>query len=101
MAADDAGPTTFVLSGPANLYEAEEIREALQAVVAEANDLRIDLETAGPWDVAGLQLLIAALASGAKTGHTVRLINVPRVCVEIAERSGLSDWLIGAADSFL
>jgi hypothetical protein len=30
----------------------------------------------------------------------VRLVQVPGVCREAAERSGLADWLAGVADSF-
>lgn len=92
---------TVVLSGPATLYESSELRETLLAAVIEDKPLCIDLETSGPWDIAGLQLLVSAVASGRKAGHPVRLLNVPRVCAEIAERSGLSDWLNAAADSFL
>ncbi len=89
------------LSGPATLYELGELRELLLAALIEGKDLHIDLETSGPWDLAGLQLLISAVASGRKMGQSVHLVNVPRVCVEIADRSGLSNWLVSVTDSFL
>ncbi|MDR3632482.1 MAG: STAS domain-containing protein [Isosphaeraceae bacterium] len=98
---DEAAINTVVLSGPATLYESAELRETLLAAVFEDKPLRIDLETSGPWDIAGLQLLVSALTSARLTGQTVRLVNVPRVCAEIATRSGLSEWLKGAAESFL
>jgi len=101
MSLGDLGFHTVSLSGPATLYELAEIRESLLAAIAVGKDLRIDLETTGPWDLAGLQLMIAATASGRRAGQAVRLLNVPRVCVEIADRSGLSNWLSGVTDTFL
>jgi len=89
------------LSGPATLYELAEIRETLLSAMTEGRDLLIDLEPSGPWDLAGLQLLISAVALGHKMGLSVHLVNVPRVCVDIAERSGLADWLASVTDSFL
>ncbi|WP_406697587.1 STAS domain-containing protein [Singulisphaera sp. Ch08] len=101
MSLGDLGFHTVSLSGPATLYELAEIRESLLAAIAVGKDLRIDLETTGPWDLAGLQLMISATASGRRAGQAVRLVNVPRVCAEIAERSGLSNWLSSVTDTFL
>ena len=101
MASDETGVSTIVLTGPATIYEAAEVRETLQTAISDGKELRIDLETSGPWDLAGLQLLIAAVVSGQRSGHPVRFVNVPRVCAEIAERSGLADWLREVSDSFL
>ncbi len=83
------------------MYESSEVREILLAAVAAGKALTVDLETSGPWDLAGLQLLISTVASGRKLGGSVRMVNVPRVCAEIANRSGLSDWLNDVTDSFL
>lgn len=101
MSCGDLGFHTVALSGPATLYELAEIRESLLTALAVGKDLRIDLETTGPWDLSGLQLLISATASGRRAGQAVRLVNVPRVCVEIAGRSGLSAWLNEATESFM
>lgn len=101
MASDGSGNSTVQLTGPATIYEAVEVRETLQTAIAEGHDVRLNLETSGPWDLAGLQLLISAVASGHKAGRSVRFVQVPRVCTEIAGRSGLGDWLRGVADSFL
>jgi ABC-type transporter Mla MlaB component len=101
MAVGDLGVNLIALSGPATLYELPEIRETLLTALAEGKDLHIDLETSGPWDLAGLQLMISATATGRRTGQSVRLVNVPRAGVEIAERSGLSEWLTSVTDSFL
>ena len=47
----------------------------------------------GPWDVAGLQLLISCVKTGRDRNQAVRLVNPPRGCAELAERSGLREWL--------
>ena len=91
----------LVLSGPVTLYESAEVRESFASALAEGKDLRIDLETSGPWDLAGLQLLISVVATGRKGSQTVRLAHVPGGCREIAERSGLAAWLAEVAESFL
>ena len=89
------------LSGPMTLYESSEVRETLLAALAEGKDLRLDLETSGPWDLAGLQLLISVVTTGQRAGQTVHLSHVPGVCREIAGRCGLSQWLAGTVESFL
>lgn len=100
MAAGELGINTVSLSGPVTLYEAGEVRDTLVAALDEGKDLRVDLEASGPWDVAGLQLLVATAASGRKAGRSVRFSRVPGVCREVAERSGLGEWLGGLADSY-
>ena len=101
MAIDETLTNVVNLSGPITLYESSEVRDTLLAAMSQGKNLRIDLETSGPWDLSGLQLLISAVASGRKVGRSVRLINVPGVCREIGDRSGLSAWLAAATDSFL
>ena len=93
LESSESHPNLLVLSGPVTLYESSRVREQLLAAVSEATSLEIDLKATGPWDLAGLQLLVAAAASGSRHGLPVRLIKVPRVCQEVADRSGLGDWL--------
>ena len=101
MSKDESGLGVVNLSGPVTLYEAAEVRNALLAALAVGKEtLHVNLDAAGPWDIAGLQLLIAAVASGRKAGGSVRLSHVPGVCREVAERSGLLDWLADASDSY-
>ena len=101
MSVDESGPGVVKLSGPVTLYETADVRETLLAALAVGKDmLQVNLDDAGPWDVAGLQLLIAAVASGHKAGLSVRFAHVPGVCREVAERSGLLDWLADASDSY-
>jgi hypothetical protein len=99
----DAGEpgNTVNLSGPKTLYESAEVRELLRSELEGRSSVLLDLETSGPWDLAGIQLLVAAVCSGRMRGVTVRFVNVPRVCVEVAERSGLREWLGEYTDSFL
>lgn len=101
MSAGDESTQTVSLSGPMTLYESSEIRERLMAALGRKRDLRVDLEMSGPWHLAGLQLLIAAVAYGRSHGFEVRLLRVPGVCASVAERAGLRDWLAGVADSFV
>ncbi len=100
MALDRIEGNLIRLSGPVTLYESSEFRESLHSALAEGKPLRVDLEASGPWDLAGLQLLISTVATGRKVGLPVRLVNVPGVCREVADRSGLADWLAAASDSF-
>ena len=97
---DDFDATTVTLSGPVTLYESSEVREILASALAEGKSVRLNLETTGPWDLAGLQLLVSAVATGRKAGRPVRLVMVPGVCREIAERSGLGHWMEEATESF-
>ncbi len=84
---------TVVVSGPLTLAEAPRWREALQSAISGGNAVRIDLEAAGPWDLAGLQLMLSALASGKRSGQAVRLVNVPDVFLTIVDQAGLSERL--------
>ena len=93
MAVDQPEFKTITLEGPTTIYEASALRETLREAMAEGKDLRIDLGESGRWDLAGLQLLISCVKTGQSKGRTVRLLRVPKVCAEIADRSGLSDWL--------
>ena len=94
MAAERSESKTILLTGPITLYEVSAVRETLRIALAEGKRLRIDLRNSGPWDLAGLQLLISCVRTARDRDQTVRLVNIPGVCAEIAERSGLSDWLL-------
>jgi anti-anti-sigma regulatory factor len=96
---DEPGEHVLQLSGPVTLYESGEVREILLGALAEGSaTTTIDLETSGPWDLSGLQLLVAAEHSAARFGTVVRFTRVPTVCTEIAERSGLGGWLRDLTD---
>ena len=92
------GGVVHLLTGPVTLYEAAAVRETLRIALAEEKPLRLDLSDSGPWDIAGLQLLIACVKSGRLRGQEVRIVNVPRPCSDLAQRYGLSDWLRSVGD---
>jgi ABC-type transporter Mla MlaB component len=86
----------ILLTGPITIYEAATVRESLRIALAGGKPLLIDLSDSGPWDIAGLQLLISCLHSGRQRSQAVRIVNPPRPCAELAQRSGLSEWLLSA-----
>ncbi len=88
----------YLLTGPVTLYEVAGVREALRAALAAGKPLRIDLSDSGPWDIAGLQLLISCVRSGRRRGQAVHVVNPPPSCVETAQRSGLAEWLRSAGE---
>ncbi len=89
---------TVALTGPVTLGETPRWREALIAALAEAKPVRIDLAASGPWDLAGLQLLISAVATGRRSGQAVRLAHVPRGLLAIADQAGVADRLAETID---
>jgi ABC-type transporter Mla MlaB component len=93
MAVDQPDLETIALEGPATIYEVTALRESLRSALSQGKDLRIDLGETGKWDLAGLQLLISCIKTGHAQGRTVRVARTPNVCVEVAERCGLADWL--------
>lgn len=97
---EESGATLVKVAGPATLYESQDMREALRSALARGTDLRINLEASGPWDLAGLQILISTATTAHKSGQAVRLVQVPGVCRELSERSGLLDWLSAITESF-
>jgi ABC-type transporter Mla MlaB component len=98
MAVERLNLKTISFEGPATIYEVSAHRETLREALAEGKGLRLDLGDSGKWDLAGLQLLISCVKTAQRQGLTVRLARVPRVCADIAERSGLSAWLDAVSD---
>jgi ABC-type transporter Mla MlaB component len=93
MATDSASGKVIRLTGPVTLYEVKAVRDLMRVALSEGLPLQIDLSESGPWDVGGLQLLVACVKTGTDLGQPVTLVGVPGVCVELARRSGLLDWL--------
>lgn len=83
----------IALVGAVTIYEVVEVRERLARALTGGHETRVDLGDSGPWDLAGLQLLISLVRSGRERESRVRLVNVPPACHEVALRSGLDDWL--------
>jgi ABC-type transporter Mla MlaB component len=87
-----------VLTGPITLYEVSAVCETLRGALGDGRPLRIDLRDTGPWDLAGLQLLISCVTSARNRDLAVQLDGVPAGCAQVAERSGLSDWLVSVQE---
>jgi len=68
-----AAPAPLRLEGELSIYRAEEIRQALLAALAADGDVGIDLTDVSEVDTAGVQLLLAARASAATAGKTLRV----------------------------
>jgi ABC-type transporter Mla MlaB component len=98
MAADRPEFKTIAVEGPATIYEVSALRESFHQALAAGTDFRIDLRDSGKWDLAGLQLLISCVRTGESLGGSVRLTGVSAACAEVAERSGLTDWLGSVSD---
>jgi ABC-type transporter Mla MlaB component len=98
MTVERPGCTTVSVKGPATIYEASALRDTLREALIEGKNLRIDLADTGKWDLAGIQVLVSCVNTGERQGQTVRLTGVPKVCAEIASRSGLSVWLDALAE---
>ena len=88
MSETQAG-ATLTVTGPMTLEEAPRWREALLAAFGTGPSLSIDLAESGPWDLAGLQLLISALETARGSGQTVQFTRVPEVCMRVAEQAGV------------
>jgi ABC-type transporter Mla MlaB component len=86
------------LAGPVTLYEVTAVREVLRTALAAGAPVRLDLSDSGPWDIAGLQLLISCVKSGRLRGQEVRIVGVPQPCADLAGRYGLSEWLRSVGD---
>jgi ABC-type transporter Mla MlaB component len=89
--------TTVEVTGPLTRDEAARWREALADGLARGRGLRIDLASSGPCDLAGVQLLLAAIESGKLAGAPVVLASIPGVLTAVARRAGLLDRLAAMA----
>ena len=85
--------TTIEVTGPLTLAEAPRWRSALSDGLVQGQGLRLDLADSGPWDLSGVQLLVAAIVSSKRAGRPIVLAHVPNVLIAIAERAALRDQL--------
>ena len=89
--------TTVAVTGPVTLAEVARWHDDLSDGLARGQGLRLDLAGSGPWDLAGVQLLLATIASGKRAGRPIVLAHVPNVLMAVAERAGLRDQLAAIA----
>ena len=85
--------TTVEVIGPVTRAETARWRDAFSDGLARGRGLRLDLAGSGPWDLAGVQLLLATTASGRRAGRSISLARVPNVLKVVAERAALLDRL--------
>jgi ABC-type transporter Mla MlaB component len=85
--------TTVEVTGPVTRAEVPRWRSAFGLALSRGAGLRIDLAGSGPWDLAGVQLLLATMASGRRAGRPVSLVRVPNVLTAVAQRAALGERL--------
>jgi anti-anti-sigma regulatory factor len=99
-AASIPGGSVVSIEGPVTRAEAGRWRSVLLDALAAGPDLRLNLAGSGPWDLAGLQLALAALASARRAGGTLRLLSVPPGFWSIVEQAGVAEALEGSVESW-
>jgi len=98
MTVEETLVKTLLLTGPITLYEVSAVCESLRVALSEGKSLRIDLSDSGPWDLSGLQLLVSCVSSARNRDLEVRLAQVPEACIQVAQRCGLSTWLLSVRE---
>ncbi len=89
--------TTVAVTGPVTLAEVAQWHHELSDAFSRGQGLRVDLAGSGPWDLSGVQLLLAAATSGERAGRPIVLAHVPNVFKAVAERAALRDQLAAIA----
>jgi ABC-type transporter Mla MlaB component len=84
---------TVQVTGPVTRAEVARWRTAFLDGLARGSGLCIDLAASGPWDLAGVQLLLATMASARRTGQPINLVHVPDVLTKAAERAAVRERL--------
>ena len=97
MPASSPAPTE--LTGPITRAEVAFWRDALAEAVARDGGLTMDLGASGPWDMAGVQMLVSAMISVERAGGVVRMTRAPKIFLNIIERAALSDRFASAIES--
>jgi ABC-type transporter Mla MlaB component len=90
--------TNVEVTGPVTRAEIQRWRDDFSEALPRSQSLRIDLAGSGPWDLAGVQLLLATMASGRIAGRSISLARVPNVLKVVAERAALLDRLAAIAE---
>jgi anti-sigma B factor antagonist len=78
------------LDGELTIYRAAELRVALQAALAPAGDLELDLSGVTELDSAGVQLLLSAKKTAAATQRRLRLVNHSAAVLDVFELLNLA-----------
>ncbi len=78
------------------LAECGPLRLSILTAIAKGGTLRLDLAGSGPWDLAGLQVVLAAVKTVRGQNRTAALDRVPDVFVDLVEKAGCKDFLSGS-----
>lgn len=89
--------TVVTLTGPVTMSEVPRHREALLAAIQSGGDLRLDLAAAGPWDLAGLQLVLSAIKTVRQAKRRISLDGATDEFQAVAEKAAAIDCLDGVA----
>jgi anti-sigma B factor antagonist len=80
------------LGGELTIYAAAPLKDALQAALAAATELEIDLAEVSEIDSCGMQLLAAAKRAATEAGKTLRLMNHSATVIDLMELYDLAGW---------
>lgn len=72
------------------------MRLSILGAMAKGGVLRLDLAGSGPWDLAGLQVVLAAVKTVRGQGRSAILDRVPDVFLDVVEKAGCKDFLSGS-----
>ena len=93
-AASQGGPVALQIDGEMTIYRAAELKDvlygAVQAAVAEARALALDLSRVTEFDSAGIQLLLVARREAERQGQALRLVACSPAVREVFALTGLS-----------
>jgi anti-sigma B factor antagonist len=90
MSGPDRSPRCVHLEGELTVYRAVELRMTLQAALAEAGDLELDLARVTELDSAGVQLLLSAKKTAVASQRRLRLMNHSPAVLDVFERFNLA-----------
>jgi anti-anti-sigma regulatory factor len=80
---------TFRLGGSLDLYAAEHLRTVLLETLGAGQEIAFDLAGVTACDTAGVQLLLAARATGVARGQILRFVAVPEPVAASCARLGI------------
>ena len=87
----------LALTGPVTLGEVVRLRGLLLAAMSDGDELRLDLSASGPWDLAGLQLVLSAAVMARNLGRRMILDGIPDAFRALAESASATEFLDGVA----
>jgi ABC-type transporter Mla MlaB component len=83
----------IAITGPMTLAECEAGRTALLAAMVSGGDVRLDLSGSGPWDLAGLQVVLSAVKTARAAGRSLTLLRAPEGFSQVAEKAASIEFL--------